>query len=60
MKYKARACGWAMEKGGRVESFREGDKGQLRGDREKMGEDDEPDPCGLKESQVALDIIEEQ
>jgi hypothetical protein len=49
-----------MEKGGRVESFREGEKGQLRGDREKMGEDDEPDPCGLKESQVALDIIEEQ
>ena len=35
----------------------------MEGDREdgpKLEEEDEPDPCGLKEPQVAMDIIEGQ
>ena len=42
----------------RAESFREGTESQ-RGDKmEPIGEEDEPDPHGLKESQVAMGIRE--
>jgi len=53
---KARACDWATEKEGGAGSFRE--KRELRGRaREKVVEG--PDPRGLKESQVAMAITED-
>jgi hypothetical protein len=36
------------------------DRERREGQRKKMEEEDEPDPRGLKESQVAMDIIEGQ
>jgi hypothetical protein len=51
-----------VEKKGGAESFREGtDRGtEMERDGEKMEDEDEPDPRGLKEPEGAMDIIKGQ
>lgn len=60
VKYKARACDWAIEKEGGAKHFREGtERKRERRRMEKKMEEDEPYLRGLKESQVAMDSIGE-
>jgi len=51
---KARACDWAIEEKGGVESFGEGEREE---DRKKRWKEDGAETCGLEEPKVKRDLI---